>query len=243
MEQVRIQDIPVARARWTDVLGFVSASINAKRPVTIGYVNVHVLNLAAKNPRLHKFLQDLDLCYCDGRGVQWAARFLGKDLPQRMTGADWIYPLCAEAQARGWRLGWVGGEYGITAEATRRLERQYPHLEIVVTDHGFRTGDLAQTIARINATKPDILLVGMGSPRQESWVAQHREALDSPVVWCLGATADYVSGQIARGPKWLTEHHEWLARLVVEPRRLFQRYMIGNPTFFLRMLRRRRLDG
>lgn len=241
MEQVCIQGIQVAQARWTDIIALVADSIRKKRPTTLGYVNVHVLNQAAKYPDLKVFLEGLDLCYCDGRGVQLAARLQGERLPERLTGADWIHSLCLEAREHSWRLGWIGGEYGISAEAARRLERQYPGLEIIVTDHGFRSvSEKRQCIQRINEARPDILLVGMGTPIQEYWVQQHREALDVPVVWCLGATADLVSGKTPRGPSWLVAHHEWAARLLVEPRRLARRYIIGNPMFFLRLMRQRR---
>jgi N-acetylglucosaminyldiphosphoundecaprenol N-acetyl-beta-D-mannosaminyltransferase len=238
MEQVVIQGIPVAQARWQDVIALVATSIRTKHPTTIGYVNVHVLNQAAKHPELADFLTKLDLCYCDGRGVQLAARLQGNRLPERLTGADWIYPLCLQAREKSWRIGWFGGEYGVSAAAARRLRQQIPGLDIVVTEHGFQSvTSTAQAVARINAAQPDILLVGMGTPLQEDWVRAHRGEIHAPVVWCLGATADFVSGKTPRGPKWLAARHEWLARLLVEPRRLAWRYMIGNPRFFLRLLR------
>jgi N-acetylglucosaminyldiphosphoundecaprenol N-acetyl-beta-D-mannosaminyltransferase len=243
METVRIQDIPVAKIRWPDLLRAVNRSIENATALTIGYVNVHVVNLAARDDDLKIFLQNLDICYCDGRGIQWAASLQGESLPERMTGADWIYRLCEEAAEKGWRIAWIGGEYGVTSKAQRRLSERYPKLTIVHTEHGFHSMDDHSVISRINAASPDLLLVGMGSPIQEAWVARHRDAIECSVVWCLGATADLVSGKQNRGPKWLTERHEWLARLIIEPRRLAKRYIIGNPVFFLRQLRKRNPDG
>jgi len=85
-------------------------------------------------------------------------------------------------------------------------------------------------------------LVGMGTPEQERWVQQRREAIQAPVVWCIGATADVISGKNPRGPAWLVEHAEWLARLSIEPTRLSRRYLIGNPAFLMRALKQRVLD-
>ena len=243
MDSVRIQDIPVARIEWPDLVNAVEQAIAAREQRTISYVNVHVFNLAATHEKLRCFLQHVDICYCDGRGVQWAAWLLGDGLPQRMTGADWIEDLSAEAAQRGWRVAWIGGTPGVTQTAADRLQSRHPALQMVYTDHGYHPSDDLSLIERLNAAKPDILLVGMGSPLQEDWVAQHRAKLSAPVVWCLGATADYVSGKLKRGPTWLTKRHEWLARLVIEPRRLGRRYIIGNPAFFIRLLRQRITHG
>ncbi len=206
---------------------------------TIAYVNVHVMNLASSDPELRAFLNGVDLCYCDGEGVRMGARLLQKELPTRITGADWIWELAALAQEKSWRIFWVGGEPGVTAEAAARLRQVFARLQIAC-DHGFyppeAQGDLR---ARIHQFAPQILLVGMGSPTQERWVATWRDHLDVPVVWVLGATADFLSGRVDRGPAWLHQRQEWLARLITEPRRLWRRYLIGNSRFFLHILAER----
>ena len=92
-------------------------------------------------------------------------------------------------------------------------------------------------IEAINAAKPDLVLVGMGSPLQEQWVTRWRSEVDAPVVWCLGATADFISGKVSRGPAFLHQRQEWLARLFVDPKRLWSRYLIGNTRFLGRILR------
>jgi N-acetylglucosaminyldiphosphoundecaprenol N-acetyl-beta-D-mannosaminyltransferase len=205
-------------------------------PATVGYANVHVLNEAARDADLRRFLNSLDLCYCDGNGVKWGARATGQWLPERMTGADWIWDFAALAEGR-WRIYWIGGEPGVAALAAEKLRERHPGLSIC-TDHGFHE-ESAPVIARINAYQPHILLVGMGTPAQERWTIQWRGALDVPVVWVLGATHDFVSGRVARGPKWLHRDHEWLARLLVDPRRLWRRYLLGNARFVGRVLRQR----
>lgn len=224
---------PVDRAGLFDA---VERMITAGGRSTVAYANVHVLNTAATDPALRGFLNSVDLCYCDGGGVVLGAKLLGAHLPERMTGADWIWELAARAEGR-WRIFWLGGQPGVTEAAAKVLQEQHPRLH-VDTDHGFHT-DHAALIGRINACRPDIVLVGMGTPLQERWVAEHRAAIDAPVVWVLGATADFISGKVSRGPAWLHQRQEWLARLLVDPRRLCRRYLVGNVRFLGRIGRQR----
>ncbi len=206
---------------------------------TVSYLNIHVANTAWRDLELRAFLEQVDLCYCDGAGVVLGAKIAGEVLPGRITGADWIWPLAALASDRSWRLFWLGGDPGVSESAAEALRALHPELSIQA-DHGFH--DAAATpglLDRINAFAPHILLVGMGTPTQEHWVVRHRAAIDAPIVWCLGATADFVSGRVDRGPEWLHGRQEWLARLLNDPGRLWRRYLIGNPKFLCRVLRER----
>ncbi len=203
----------------------------------VAYANVHVVNQALSEPGLSDFLRDADLVYCDGNGVRLGAHILGKSLPARMTGADWIWDLAAAAEGR-WRIFWLGGKPGVSAAAVTRLIERHPGL-IMESDHGFheRSGPADQAcIERINAFDADILLVGMGTPEQEQWVSERRHDLNAKVVWCLGATADVVSGAEQRGPTWLNGRAEWIARLVQNPKKMWRRYLLGNPAFLMRVL-------
>lgn len=234
---------PIRRAALPDEI---DRLIHVGRPATVAYANVHVLNSAAGDPTLRAFLNAADLCYCDGNGVRWGARLLGQELPERMTGADWIWELAARAVAEGWRIWWIGGRPGVTDAAAERLRQTFPGL-LIGADHGYhaRSGPEDEAcLARIAAFRPDIVLVGMGTPEQERWVEARRAHISAPVVWCVGATADFVSGQVRRpGPAWLVDNHEWLSRLLADPARLWRRFLVGNPLFFARVagerLRRR----
>lgn len=225
-----------------------SAGAEPDRRYTVAYANVHVIHQAGHHPDLARFLRGVDLCYCDGKGVIWAARVLGRRLPERITGADWIWPLAARAEHR-YRIFWLGGEPGVTDRAVAELRRRYPGLAIT-SDHGFhpREGPRhRELLARIAAWRPHILLVGMGTPLQERWVAANRAQLPVPVVWCLGATADFISGRVSRGPAFLYRNHEWLARLLADPRRMWRRYLVGNTRILGRAaferIRRERFRG
>lgn len=212
-------------------------------------VNAHCLNLLQGDGELRAFFAGSDLVFCDGAGVRLAARLLGESLPERITYADWLPRLADLAQECALSLFFLGARPGVAEEAARRLQESRPKLKIAGVRDGFfdhRPGspENGSVVAEINAARPDILLVGLGMPLQERWLMENRRALDFGVALTGGAVFDYASGRLRRGPPLLTDNGlEWLARLLVEPRRLWRRYMIGNPTFLARVLAQRWREG
>lgn len=237
MKRIEILGVPVDPMPSNELIENIER-LHATGDATITYANVHVVNSAQKDMALAAFLRTANLVYCDGNGVRLGASMLGASIPARMTGADWIWDLAAHAEGR-WRLYWIGGAKGVTDEAAKILRERHPQLEIA-TDHGFHKHagpEDAEVLTKINDFKPDILLVGMGTPTQELWVEARRSAIDAPVVWCVGATADVLAGVESRGPEWLTNRAEWLARLWANPTGKWQRYLVGNPLFVMRIIR------
>ncbi len=208
-------------------------------------VNAYCLNLCYEDPKLRGFLNGAHVVFCDGAGVLLAARILGRRIPERITYADWAWQLAALAAAQGLSVYFLGARPGIAQEAARRLRDSYPALEIAGVRHGYfdhsaGSPENGAVVEEINARAPDILLVGLGMPLQERWLMENGHRLDAGVVLTGGAVFDYVSGRLRRGRRLLTDNgFEWLARLLVEPRRLWRRYLIGNPLFLLRVLRQR----
>lgn len=239
-DSVNILGIRVDGISLQHLIRQVEGYVTSGRRHRVMYANVHVLNAAYRDPELRRILNQADLVYCDGAGVKLGARLLGHHLPERMTGADWIHPLCALCQERGFSLYLLGGEPGVAALAAEKLQARYAGLKIAGAHHGHYDHcdpENDQVIAEINALRPDVLLVGLGTPLQEKWIARHFERLDVPVVWAVGALADFVSGKVPRAPRWMLDHGlEWLYRLWVEPKRLWKRYVVGNPLFIGRVL-------
>ena len=227
--------VRIAAGGWAELLERVDQLVADGGRHTIAYANANVLNAAYGDAELRAFLNAADVCYCDGNGVRFAARVLGNVPPERTTGADWIRDFATHAEGR-WRLFWIGGEPGVAAEAARRMRTQHPQLEIE-TEHGFHDDDV---VPRMNAFRPDVVLVGMGTPVQERWAASQRDRIEAPVVWCVGGLQDYVAGRAGRpGPRWLLDHHEWISRLATDPRRFWKRYLVGNPLFVGRVIAER----
>jgi N-acetylglucosaminyldiphosphoundecaprenol N-acetyl-beta-D-mannosaminyltransferase len=204
-----------------------------------------VANTAARNRLLQAALGQADLVYCDGAGVRLGARILGATIPRRMTGADFVWDLAALAADRGHSIFWLGGREGVARRAAERLVQRYPDLRIAGTHHGYFDRSGAETeavVTTINDSQPTIVLVGLGTPTQEVWAIRHRGDILAPVVWCIGATADFVAGELPRAPRWMLDNGlEWLHRMWTEPRRMFRRYVVGNPLFVARMMRQRLL--
>lgn len=210
------------------------------------YANVHVLDQAYGDAELRGIINRADLVYVDGAGVRLAAALLGRWLPRRMTGADWIHDLCARAASEGTRLYFAAGRPGVAERAKSILEGDHPGLRVVGTYHGYLSDDPAaneSALDDIERAQPEIVLVGMGTPVQERWIRDNLDRIDAAVVWGVGALFDFVTGDVRRGPRWMLDHHmEWAARLFVEPGRLWRRYLVGNPLFLARVLRQRWRD-
>ncbi|HEY2435546.1 MAG TPA: WecB/TagA/CpsF family glycosyltransferase [Solirubrobacteraceae bacterium] len=234
-----IFDIPIDLGQPAELLGTISAWASDRVTRRIMYVNAHVVNQSRVTPGLWGALQRADLVYCDGYGVRLAARVLTMPVPHRMTGADWIWGFATLCELQGQSIYLLGSEPPIAREAATRLRRWYPRLDVVGAHHGYfdlESPHNERVIEDINAHRPDVVLVGMGTPKQELWADRYAPQLEGAVVWTVGALFDYVSGHMPRAPRWLADNGlEWIFRLAIEPTRMWRRYLIGNPIFLRRV--------
>jgi len=233
--------VRVSCATRADVLRIPLEWASQPQRRTILYVNAHCLNLAAADGAYRAILNAADLVYSDGISVVWAARWLGGCQLEKVTGRDWIHDFSALAARNGVRLYVLAGSAGCAATACRNLEQRYPDLQITGFHHGyFEEAETPDLLAEINRAAPDVLLVGMGTPRQEKWLAKHRECIQAPVCWAVGALFDYVAGDEPPVPAWLNRLNlEWLWRLLIDPSGKWRRYLLGNPLFVARLLQRK----
>lgn len=236
-----IEDIPVLG--FSDPFSlFERLKLEAAKPQqsVVAYVNVHVANTAKRLPRLRSFLQTSDVVYVDGAGIVAGAKLLGQHLPTRLAAADWILDLVRDMADSGHTVFFLGGEPGVAEKAFDVIEENVPNHTVVGYHHGYLHNNPQveqQAINAINAARPDILIVGFGTPLQEYWIEENRHRLDVSVIYPLGAVMDFLSGKVSRCPAWMGKYgFEWLYRLYVEPRRMFGRYVIGNTWFMGRML-------
>jgi N-acetylglucosaminyldiphosphoundecaprenol N-acetyl-beta-D-mannosaminyltransferase len=209
------------------------------------HANVHCLNIAWEQDWYRVLLNEADIVFCDGAGVRLGAWLLGHKIPQRITYADWMWDLALFAEQSGYSLFFVGGRPGVSDSAAELLVRRFPRLRILGSHHGYfdQTNDSPDNqalVGMINALKPDILVVGLGMPLQEKWLKENWESIEARVALTGGAVFDYVSGGLRRAPVWMRRFGlEWLGRLLIEPSRLWRRYLVGNPRFLWRVARQR----
>jgi N-acetylglucosaminyldiphosphoundecaprenol N-acetyl-beta-D-mannosaminyltransferase len=222
-----------------------ACAIESNRHELVLHVNVHGLNLAGELPWLHEFLNQAEIVFCDGAGVMLGARFLGHHIPERITYADWIWQLAEFAALRDYSIYFLGAQLEIAHKAAEQLRAKTPELHIAGVHHGYfdKTPGHPENeavLADINRVQPNILLVGMGMPLQELWLRDNWTRINANVALTGGAVFDYVSGNLQRAPRWMTDNGlEWLGRLVIEPHRLWKRYILGNPQFLWNILRQR----
>jgi N-acetylglucosaminyldiphosphoundecaprenol N-acetyl-beta-D-mannosaminyltransferase len=232
----RIGGVQIHPLRLAELLGWIEQAIRAQQRTIVAYANIHAINLAQRHTPFREALNSADVVFCDGQGLRLGAALLGYQLPERFTPPDWINALAETCAANRDRVFLLGGRPGVAEEAARRLRDRHPGLEIATHD-GYFLGSPEREQAvldAIRAFQPTLLLVGMGMPIQECWVTAQRDQIDAPVVMTVGALFDYLAGAVARGPRWLTDNgFEWLCRLWYEPRRLWKRYLLGNPLFLL----------
>jgi len=242
---VELLDVPICDLSSADLIRVMVNAAEKGEDLLVAYANIHGLNLAFENPWFTRFYRDADLVFCDGVGVQLGARLAGSRIGNRLTPPDWIEDLAGAAAERGVSLFLLGGKPGIAEKAAAVLQSGVPGLNIAGCFHGYYdktpgSSENEMVLEKIRQSQADILLVGFGMPLQEQWIRSQRMEIRSPVILTVGALFDWISGEQQRGPRWMTDHGlEWLSRLVVEPRRLWYRYLVGNPRFLLRVLRRR----
>ena len=239
MEQVNILGIPVDVIDSPQLLAEIDRLAEIKRPAMVNNANVNACNLACSDPEFHEILNQSDVVFCDGFGVKIGARLLGKKLGQRLTPPDWIDELFTLCVKRHYCIYFLGDTTEVVALFSRTVKEKHPHLRIVGQQDGFFEpgGDHEIRVMNdINRLRPDIILTGMGMPRQEKWAWRAKGRLGKGVMIATGALFRWYTGVETRAPRWMTQYGlEWLARLVTAPLKHFKRYVIGNPLFFWRV--------
>lgn len=224
----------------------VAAAKNSKNAI-VGNVNIKAMNLACELPWYRDFLNKSDLVFCDGFGVLLGAKIFGYALnsAHRMTPPDFIEDLILACEKQNISIFLLAGKPGVTDKAIAKFKAIAPNLQIQ-GHHGYFAKSGAENdavIDKINSFQPKVLYVGFGMPLQERWILDNLERLEVGVLLPMGACLDFYTNTVYRGPRWMTDRGlEWLTRLFIEPQRLWQRYVLGNPLFLYRTLKQRILQ-
>jgi N-acetylglucosaminyldiphosphoundecaprenol N-acetyl-beta-D-mannosaminyltransferase len=228
--------IPLALAEYEDVMDWMDAVVRADQRASISAAAVHLVMVAREDPELHAALLNT-LTVPDGQPLVWALRALGHPQASRIYGPELMARYCERAAASGVRMFLYGGRnQGALVQLVLTLRQRYPGLAIA---GGYSPPYRPQTLeereamaAEINASRADVVWVGIGQPKQEKWMADMRDLLDAPILAGVGAAFDFHAGLVPQAPTWMQQTGlEWTYRLAHEPRRLWRRYARYNPRF------------
>lgn len=242
--KITIADVEIDKYSFNEVVErIVNYALVGEIPQYVVTPNAqHILTLQ-NDAHFREIYSKAFLVVPDGVPILWAASFLQTPLKGRVTGIDLFEKLCEIAASTELKIFLLGGRPGAAENAAEVLQARHSGLKIVGTycpPYGFESNpvELESINAKIFATAPHILFVGLGAPKQEKWIYANYQQLNVPVSIGIGVSFELVSGMVKRAPAWMQKSGlEWLFRLMVEPGRLWKRYILGNPTFIWLVLK------
>jgi len=237
-ETMKFGPLTITRLTKPDSVQLFRSAVQSGTSLDIAICNAHTALTALDDPAYAEILSHMTVLN-DGVGISLASRLLhGRSFPDNLNGTDLIPRVLSEIGIP-LRIYLLGAKENQVVLARKHIEAAYPQHTIVGCRDGyFDLNDSGAICEDINRVKPDLLLVGMGNPRQETFVVQNRHRLDATVTVGVGALFDFMSGAVIRAPKIVQAIGlEWLFRLLQEPRRLFRRYVYGIPRFLIEVLK------
>jgi N-acetylglucosaminyldiphosphoundecaprenol N-acetyl-beta-D-mannosaminyltransferase len=224
-----------------DALEVIDGWITSGEHQYVCVTGVHGVMESQRDPALRRIHNAAGLVTPDGMPLVWLSRMHGQRRTTRVYGPDLMLALCERSIATGYRHFFYGGGEHVAERLVQRLERRFPGLAVAgMHTPPFRTlspGEDDEIVQQINETKPDIVWVGLGTPKQEHWIAQHVHRLTASALIGVGAAFDFHAGVKAQAPRWMQRNGlEWLFRMASEPRRLGRRYLVNNPVFVWKTL-------
>lgn len=225
-----------------ETVAFIDEKIRERGFHQIATANVDFLIHAIRDRQMQEILCNCDLVIPDGMPIVWAAQMLGTSLKQRVCGVDLVPRLAALSAERGYSIYLLGASEQNAARCAENLKERFPGLRIAgrysPPVRPLEEMDHEEILRRIERANPDILLVAMGNPKQEKWLAMHRQRLNVPVCIGVGGSVDFMAGAVSRAPRWMQNHGlEWLYRAAQEPQRLAMRYLKDAAGFAMYMPR------
>jgi alpha-1,3-mannosyltransferase len=233
-----ILDVPVDVRTFSEATAMLDRRARDDSPDMVIFANAHTLNHASADARTREALKK-SIVFNDGVGLDIASRLLfGQRFPENLNGTDFVPAYLAQTRNR-YRIFLLGGRPGIAERAAERLAHIAPHHTIVGTNHGYLSpAETADVIARIRSARADVLLIGLGDPKQELWLTEHLAQTGCKLGLGVGALFDFMAEVVPRAPDWVRKVRlEWVYRMAQEPGRLWRRYLVGMPIFLFRVAR------
>jgi N-acetylglucosaminyldiphosphoundecaprenol N-acetyl-beta-D-mannosaminyltransferase len=212
------------------------------KKLLINTVNSHSYNVTQKDSEFYSALMKSDILIPDGIGIVLALKYLYGIKIKKIAAYELLIYEMEHLNKVGGKCFLLGSSERVLNLLIKRASLEYPDIKFESYSPPFKpvfsNEDNKRMIAAVNSFSPDVLFVGMTAPKQEKWVAEHFESLNARHVGCIGATFDFYAGTVDRAPKWMISANlEWFYRLIREPRRMWRRYVIGNPKFIWFMLK------
>lgn len=241
MNRVNVLGVGISVLNLQSALAAMAGAIRERRKGYVCVTGVHGVMEAQEDPDFKRVLNQAFLCTPDGMPMVWAGRMAGHREMSRVYGPDLMLEACAWSQSSGCRHFLYGGAEGVAALLAQKLRARFPRLQVVGTfTPPFRplsVAELTTLQAQIASAKPDVLWVGLSTPKQERFMAEYLPKLDVTLMVGVGAAFDFLSGRVRQAPRWMQRSGlEWFYRLCSEPRRLARRYLRNNPLFLLKSL-------
>jgi N-acetylglucosaminyldiphosphoundecaprenol N-acetyl-beta-D-mannosaminyltransferase len=242
--RVDVLGVPVSAGTMDDALDEVSRWVVDGDPSYGIFRDVHGVMESQRRPEVLDAHLKAGLVACDGTPLVWASRWAGVKSAQRVYGPDFVLAMCARAEDKGWKSFFYGGKPGVAEKLGARLQGDYPNLQVVgAYSPPFRAltpDEDAAVVEMIDASGADLVWVGLSTPKQELWMADHVGRLQAPALLGVGAAVDFLTGEVRQAPRWIHNTGlEWAFRMAMEPRRLGRRYLKNNPAFVRAILSNR----
>lgn len=234
MDKVKLMNAEYANVNRKELLQSLFQDIESHKGSSLIFLNVDVVMKIEKDEYLQKIVRAAEYVIADGMPLVWISRWFNRPLKEKISGSDFVPILCKYAAKKNKTVFLAGGTQKALTGAIKNLKKAYPEICIVGSyspPFGFEN-NIQETERMNNAikqTKPDILIVCLGCPKQEKYIYENKGIFDAGISVCAGATIDFLSGNISRCPSWMSNYGlEWLYRFFQEPRRLFKRYFIDD---------------
>jgi len=234
VEEINIFNIKINPLRRPDFLSIIEKGIKSGRQIAQFGVNSATINDIVRNEEFRYTINNADLVHIDGMSVVWALRSFGYTVPERVATPDLADDILAMADRQGLSIFLFGAKESTLSLCQQNIEKKFPNLIISGSRNGYyKPEEEKEIFDLINKARPDILLLGMSSPKKELFFESYRHKLEARYILGVGGYFDIMSGLIRRAPRWMQDTGlEWLFRLMQEPRRLWKRYLIGIHQFF-----------
>ena len=239
MNKITLFGCPIDNLSFDDTLRKIEDSIQKRKPIRHCAINAAKIVKIQSDRRLREVLVSSDMISPDGQSIVWASRFLKKPLTERVTGVDLMQKLLELSAKKGYKVFLFGAREEVIYELKEKLKRELPGLNLVGWRNGYFSKDEEEGIVKeINQKKPDILFVGMSSPKKEYWMNKYQSALKVPLCMGVGGSFDVLVGKIKRAPQWMQKLGlEWFHRFLQEPTRMWKRYLVTNSLFFFYLVK------